>query len=132
MNVALWIGQGLLAVLFLFGGVVKLTMPIEELTAQVPLPGLLLQLVSAAEVLGALGLVLPGLTRIRTGLTPLAAVGLMLIMVGAVVITAATMDVASALFPLVTGVFAAFVAFGRWQLAPHRRPARRPSVLMAA
>ena len=120
MNVALWIVQGLLALLFLFGGVVKLMMPIEEITAQVPLPGLFMQFISVAEVLGGLGLVLPGLLRIRPDLTPLAAAGLVVIMVGATAITAATMDAAPALFPLATGVFTACVAYGRWKLAPHR------------
>ena len=128
MNVALWIVQGLLALLFLFGGVVKLMMPIEEITAQVPLPGLFMQFISVAEVLGGLGLVVPGLLRIRPGLTPLAAAGLVVIMVGATAITAATMGAAPALFPLATAVFTAFVAYGRWKLAPHRGSARRTAL----
>jgi hypothetical protein len=75
--------------------------------------------IGVAEVLGALGLVLPGLTGIRPGLTPLAAAGLVIIMIGATVITLIAGDVMSVLISLVVGVLAAFVAYGRWRLAPH-------------
>jgi len=118
MNLALWIVQVLLACLFLFGGVVKLIMPIEEMTKQVPLPGLFLRFIAVCETLGALGLILPGLLRIRPGLTPLAAAGLVIIMLGATVISVTSGLGAMALFPLVTGLLAAFVAYGRWRLAP--------------
>jgi hypothetical protein len=69
-------------------------------------------------VLGGLGLVLPGIFRIRTDLTPLAAQGLVVIMIGAVITTIATMDTSMAILPLVVGVLAAVVAYGRRQLAP--------------
>jgi hypothetical protein len=124
VNVALWIIQGLLAALFLFAGGVKFAMPLDEMVAQSGLAGPLILFVGAAEVLGALGLVLPGLLRIRPGLTPLAAAGLAIIMVGATLITLATMDAVLALMPLVTGLFALFVAYGRLRLAPHRRLAQ--------
>ena len=75
MTYVLWIVQALLALLFLFTGGMKLVLPIEELTAEMPLPGLFVRFIGVAEVLGALGLVLPGLLRIRPGLTPLAAAG---------------------------------------------------------
>ena len=86
MNVALWIAQALLAVIFLFAGGMKLVMPIEELTAQMPMPGLLVRLIGVVEVLGGLGVILPWLTGIRPGLTPLAAAGLVIIMIGATVV----------------------------------------------
>ena len=121
MNIALWIVQALLAALFLFSGVMKFVMPIEEMTKDMPsMPGWFLQFIGVTEVLGALGLILPGLLRIRPGLTPLAAAGLAIIMIGATVLTVATGSVATALMPLVAGFFAAFVAYGRWRLAPHR------------
>ncbi len=120
MNHALWIVQGLLACLFLFAGGVKLVMPIEEITKQVPLPGLFIRFIAVCEVLGALGLILPGLLHIRPGLTPLAAAGLVVIMIGATVVTLASGAVAMALIPLVTGLLAAFVAYGRWRLASLR------------
>ena len=120
MNVVLWIIQVLLALLFLFAGGIKLVLPIAEMTKQMALPGLFLRFLGVAEVLGALGLILPGLLRIRPGLTPLAAAGLTLIMIGATVLTLKSGGGALALSPLVTGILAAFVAYGRWRLAPHR------------
>jgi len=118
VNVALWIVQGLLALIFLFAGGVKLVLPIEEMTKQMPLPGLFLRFIAVAELLGALGLILPGLLRIRPGLTPLAAAGLVIIMIGATVLTLASGDVVPALIPLAVGILAAFVAYGRWRLTP--------------
>ena len=115
MNYALWIVQVLLALLFLFTGGMKLVLPIEEMTQQIPMPGWFLRFIGVCEVLGALGLIFPWLLRIRPGLTPLAAAGLVIIMIGAVVTTLATVDVATALIPLAVGILAAFVAYGRWE-----------------
>ena len=113
MNRALWILQWLLAVLFLFTGGVKLVLPVEEMTKQMPLPGLFLRFIGVAEVLGAAGLVLPGLLRIRPGLTPLAAAGLVIIMIGAVVTTIAQGQGPAAIVPAVVGLVAAYVAGAR-------------------
>jgi uncharacterized membrane protein YphA (DoxX/SURF4 family) len=120
MNIALWIVQVLLALLFLWAGGIKLVMPVEEMMKQMPLPlpGWFLRFIGVAEILGALGLILPRLLRIRPGLTPLAAAGLVIIMIGAVVLTLMTGDVVMALIPLVVGILSAFVACGRWRLAP--------------
>ncbi|HMG32740.1 MAG TPA: DoxX family protein, partial [Blastocatellia bacterium] len=63
-------------------------------------------------------LILPWLMRIRPGLTPLAAAGLVIVMIGATVYTLAAGQVASALMPLVVGLFCAFVAYGRGRLTP--------------
>jgi len=125
MNYALWIVQGLLALIFLWTGGIKLVLPLDKLTGPmpVPLPGLFLRFIGVAEVLGAIGLILPGLLRIRPGLTPLAAAGLVIIMIGATVLTLASGDIAMALLPLVVGLLSALVAYGRWRLAPHRGPA---------
>ena len=118
MNIALWILQTLLAALFLFAGSMKFVMSVEEMTQQMPMPGWFLHFIGVCEVLGGLGLILPWLTQVRPGLTPLAATGLAMIMVGATVITLMIMDIAAALFPLVVGILAAFVAYGRWRLTP--------------
>jgi hypothetical protein len=120
MNAALWIVQVLLALLFLFAGGMKLVMPIEEMTKQMEMPGWFLRFIGVAEVLGGLGLVLPGLLRIKPGLTSLAAAGLVLIMLGAIVISFVIGGLLAALIPLVVGLLAAFVAYGRWRLVPHR------------
>ena len=119
VNLALWIVQILLAALFLFAGVMKLVLPLEALKGPVSMPGFLLRFIGLAEVLGAIGLILPGLFRIRPGLTPLAAAGLVIIMIGAVVITLLGDAVAAALIPLVVGLLLAFVAYGRWRLTVH-------------
>jgi len=135
MTYALWIVQALLAAIFLFAGGIKLVLPLEKLTGPVPLPGLFMRFIGVAEVLGASGLILPGLLRVRPGLTPLAAAGLVIIMVGATGITLAGGDVAPALIPLVVGLLAAFVSYGRWSLAPHRgssRPSNHPLPLRGA
>jgi hypothetical protein len=86
----------------------------------IPLPGWFLRFIGVAEVLGAIGLILPGLLHIRPGLTPLAAAGLLVIMIGATVLTLMTGDITMALIPLVVGILSAFVAYARWRLAPHR------------
>ncbi len=124
-GVLLWIVQGLLALTFLFAGGMKLVLPIEEMTKQIELPGLFLRFIGVCEVLGALGLILPGMLHIRRGLTPLAAAGLVIIMIGATVLTLAVGEIGSAITPLVVGLLAAFVAYGRsrpvWRLASRRR-----------
>jgi hypothetical protein len=116
----LWTLQGLLAALFLFAGAMKLIMPIEKLVAQSSLPGWFLQFIGIAELLGALGLILPGLVHIQTRLTPLAAAGLVIVMFGATALTVADGHVAPAVMPLVIGILAAFIAYGRLELLPHR------------
>lgn len=118
MNVALWIIQVLLAALFVFSGGMKLVLPIEKMQDPVALPGLFLRFIGVCELLGGIGLILPSLLRIRPSLTPLAAAGLVVIMIGAVVISVMYMGVASALVPLLVGVLAAFIAYGRSRLAP--------------
>jgi hypothetical protein len=88
------------------------------MTKQMALPALFLRFIAVCEVLGAIGLILPGLLRIRPGLTALAAAGLVIIMIGATVVSLATSGSATALIPLVVGILAALVAYGRWRLVP--------------
>jgi hypothetical protein len=120
MNYALWIIQAVLALLFLFSGGVKLVLPIEMVAKQTALPGIFLRFIGGCEVLGGLGLILPGLLRIKTGLTPLAASCLLVIMIGAVAVTLQIGGGAKALIPALVGLLLVFVAYGRWRLAPVR------------
>ena len=114
-SVTLWIMQGALALLFLFTGGSKLLLPTTVLLAQMafPLPIWFLRVIGVIEVAGALGLILPQLTHIKPGLTPLAAAGLTLEMAGATLVTVIALGVAPALFPLVVGLLAGCVACGR-------------------
>jgi hypothetical protein len=122
MNTALWIIQALLAALFLFAGGIKLVTPIEEMMKQMPiaLPGWFVLFTGIVEVLGAIGLILPWLLRVRPGLTPLAAAGLVIVMIGATVYTLAAGETVSALIPLVVGLLCAWVAYRRWRPTPQR------------
>jgi uncharacterized membrane protein YphA (DoxX/SURF4 family) len=124
MTYVLWVIQVLLALMFLFAGGTKLLLPLDVLTSmgspnQIPLPGLFIKFIGVVEVLGALGLLLPGLLRIKPWLTPLAAAGLVVIMIGATALSVLAEGVAAGLVPFVVGLLAAFVAYGRWRLAPH-------------
>jgi hypothetical protein len=114
----LWAIQALLALTFLFAGGTKLVMPIQMLQGPVPLPGLFVRFIGVAEVAGALGLVLPGLLRIRTDLIATAAFGLIIIMSGATVITLEGGMKLPALIPAAVGLLAALVAYGRREVAP--------------
>jgi hypothetical protein len=84
------------------------------------MPGWFLRFIGVAELLGGLGLILPSLLRIRPGLTPLAAAGLVIIMAGATGMTLAAGAVGPAMFPLAVGLLLVFVAYGRWRLLPVR------------
>jgi len=116
-SAVLWVVQIVLALLFLFVGMMKLVTPIDILLAQmaVPLPGLFVRFIGVIEVAGALGLVFPALLRIKVFLTPLAAWGLALEMVGATIITVIGAGVVSALMPFLVGVLAVYIAYGRRQ-----------------
>lgn len=120
MNIALWIIQALLALLFMFAGTSKFFMSVEEMNKQAPiaLSGALLHFIGACEILGALGLILPSLLRIKPGLTPLAAVCLIIIMIGAVAIAVVGGVISGAALPVVVGILLAFVAYGRLKLSP--------------
>ena len=114
-NTRLWTAQTVLAALFLFAGVFKLLTPTAVLSVQSHMPGDFIKFIGICETLGALGLILPGLTKIRTDLTPLAAAGLVLIMIGAVAISIIQGAGVASAFPGVVGLTAFYVARGRWQ-----------------
>jgi hypothetical protein len=112
-NRRLWIAQSALAALFVFAGAAKLAMSSAALTADTWLSADFLRFIGVCEVLGAAGLILPGITGIRRGLTPLAAAGLVVIMIGATAVTVAAGDAGPAVFPALVGLLAAYVATGR-------------------
>lgn len=120
MNIVLWIIQILLALLFLFAGIPKLIM-LDELMKNaspnaVRLPDLFLKFIGVCEVLGALGLILPGLFRKRQELTVLAALGLLIIMIGAVVVGIMGEGIKVAIVPFIVALLCAFVAYERGKL----------------
>ncbi|MFD9357217.1 DoxX family protein [Streptomyces sp. NPDC060031] len=88
MNIALWIAQGLLAAVFLGSGFLKSTQTKEAMiatgqTGVAPFSLPVIRVVAALEIVAALGLIAPQLTGIAPLLTPLAAVGLVAVMIGA-------------------------------------------------
>lgn len=123
MNILLWIIQILLALLFVFGGVMKVVLPIEVLQSKGPpnqilFPGWFMTFIGVCETLGGLGLILPGVFKRQQYLTSLAAIGLTIIMIGAVVVTVMGPGVKFAITPLVVGLLCTFVAYGRWKVRP--------------
>ena len=117
-SAALWTTQGLVTAIFLFAGVSKVLIPLDMLAQLSPLPALLLKFIGAAEVTGAVGLILPGLLHIRPGLTPIAAGCLSMIVACATAITLAGGDVIGAVLPLVTLLLSLFIVYGRSRLTP--------------
>lgn len=122
-GVLMWLAQVAVAGLFLYAGIFKLLMPADALAKVTPFPVLFIRFISVCEVLGAVGLILPGLLRIREELTPLAAIGLLVIMLGAVTTTVVTMPVAYAILPFVNGLLCAYIAYRRRGLLRHRSTA---------
>lgn len=121
MNIFLWILQVLLGALFFYSGILHFTVP-PDLPAQMAwmyeLPASLHYFSGTAEILISLGLILPGLTRIQTRLTPLAALGLVFVMAGAAVWQFNRSSFADVVAVIVIMGLAGFVAYGRWKLSP--------------
>jgi len=120
-NVRLWVTQGALAALFLFAGSGKLFGSSEAIAETSDFPVLFLRFIGACEVLGAIGLIVPWALRIKPGLTPLAAAGLAIIMVGATVVVAVTMSPALALVDLAIAAALVSVVSGRRNYATRSR-----------
>lgn len=129
MRLVVWVVSVLLALAFLATGLGKLATSGADLAAAADgIPVLLFRVAGVAEVLGALGLVLPAATRVRPWLTPLAAAALTFTMACAVVANLVVGGGATALLPAVLGVLSAFVAWARrgpYAVAP--RAPRRPA-----
>ncbi len=121
LRVTLWIVQGLLALGFGLAGFMKLTVPIAELAQKMSwvaeLPGLV-RFIGAAEIAGALGMILPSATKIAPKLTALAGVGLLVVMILAAGFHVMRGEGDKVPFNVILGGMAAFVAWGRFRAAP--------------
>lgn len=120
MNTILWILQGILALLFAMAGIAKVTQPAEKIAKTLTLtaryPTSTVRMIGLYELLGALGLILPWWTRIYPALTPVAATGLVLVMVFAAAHHINYKEWKSVVINLVLLVLAAVVALGRFGL----------------
>ena len=116
MTIVLWIVQGLLALAFLLAGVMKTFMPLEGLKKNMAwvgnVPAGLVRFIGIVEILGALGLILPKLTKILPQLTIVAAIGLILVMVSAVAFHATRKEYSNIGTNIVLLLLAAFIAVG--------------------
>lgn len=123
MNILLWALQVLFGVYFLFMGIehfnVSPGLPTQMAWIYELSPGLHI-FSGTAEILGGLGLILPGLTRIRTRLTPLAALGLVFVMIGAAVWHVQRSEVPNIIMNIIIAGLVGFIAYGRWKLRPLR------------
>ncbi len=119
MNVLLWVLQVLLALAFFAHGLLLLFPP-AAIAAQMlaSFPRGFWLFLGVAEVLAAVGLTLPGLTRIQPRLVPSAAAGIMIVMVSATIYHLSRGEVSSAVTTAVLLVMATYVAYMRWKVAP--------------
>jgi uncharacterized membrane protein len=121
MNITLWVLQILFGIYFIAIGIMHFIVP-DGLPAQMSwmydLSPTLHVISGTAEILGGLGLILPGLTKIQTRLTPLAASGLALVMVGAAVYHVSRGEIQNIFLNLIIAGILAFIAYGRFKLVP--------------
>jgi uncharacterized membrane protein YphA (DoxX/SURF4 family) len=126
MNILLWVLQGLLALAFLAHGLMFLFPPASLLAAMnAVIPPAFRLFLGVAEVLAAIGLTLPGITRIRPWLVPAAAAGLMIVMIGAIILHILRGETSSAITTIILLVLLTFVAYQRWKVRPI--PSRTPA-----
>jgi uncharacterized membrane protein YphA (DoxX/SURF4 family) len=122
VGIALWVAQVLLAVAFLGAGATKLSQPKEKLAKNMAwvedFSQPAVRLIGAVEVLGAIGVVVPALTGILPWLTPLAALGLVLTMIGAALTHLRRTEYGNIAMNAVLLVLAAFVVYGRFFVLP--------------
>jgi len=122
LNIGLWIAQGLLAIMFIMAGVMKATQPIEELAVSLPWvassPVSLIRFIGISELLGGLGLLIPGIFRFKPFLTIWAALGLAIIMVLAAIFHASKGEYSAIITNILIMGIALFIAWGRSKKAP--------------
>ena len=122
LHITLWIAQGLLAAMFLMAGFMKLTQPLQKLAQMMPwtaqVPETLVRFIGLSELLGAVGLVLPSLLRIKPQLTPWAATGIAVIMLLATFFHISRGETSMIGVNLFIALLAAFIAWGRFKKVP--------------
>ena len=121
MNILLWILQILFGIYFTFIGVMHFIIPPglpAPMSWMYELSPTLHFVSGIAEILGGLGLILPSLTRIQPRLTPFAGAGLVMVMVGALIWHLQRGEMQNIYFNIMLALIAAFIAYGRWKLAP--------------
>jgi hypothetical protein len=121
---ALWVVQVLLALAFGAAGAMKTTQPLSDLAKSLVWPGAvppaLVRFIGASELAGALGLILPAAARVKPLLTPLAALGLVTVMLFAIVFHLSRGELSLLPINLALAALSAFVAWGRLKKAPIR------------
>lgn len=121
-HITLWVLQALLAVMFLMAGFMKLSQPIEELARTLPwvtsVSAGTVRFIGLSELLGALGLLLPALLRIKPGLTIVAALGLATVQILALGFHVSRGEYAMIGMNLLFVAVAVFIAWGRMKKAP--------------
>ena len=121
LHIALWVVQALLAVSLISGAIMKF-MPIEKISAMMPwtgqLPPLVVRLLGLVDLLGAIGLTLPALLRIKPNLTPIAAVCTIALMIAATIFHVSRGESSVIGFNIFSMVLAAFIAWGRFKKVP--------------
>jgi len=121
-NIATWVAQVILGLLFGMAGVLKTFTPMAELATKIPwtaeVPEMLVRFIGVSELLGAIGILLPAALRIRPRLTPLAAAGLALVMALAILFHIARGEAQVLGLPLVLAALSAFVAWSRFRKVP--------------
>jgi uncharacterized membrane protein YphA (DoxX/SURF4 family) len=122
MTLALWIGQILLALFFALSGLGKVALPVEKLRERWNwtrhVAPLVIRLIGSLEILGALGLILPKATGSLPWLTPVAAVGLVLTMIGAILTHVRLHEAKAVRVPVVLMLLSLFIAVGYFVFVP--------------
>jgi len=122
VNVMLWIMQALLALVFLYTGVMKLVAPIDTMAQSMAwvaeVPAGLVRFIGLCEVAGAIGIFLPAATHIAPKLTPLSGLGFVSLMVLASLFHIARAEYPVLIITLSLGVLSALVAWGRYRTVP--------------
>ena len=121
-NVLLWIAQVLISTSLTWATYVKLFQPIEQLEIMWPWTGdvspIFVRLTGIIDLLGALGVILPSLFRFKPILAPIAAIGIVSLMISASIFHICRGEASQIGFNIVFAMIAAFIAYGRWKLAP--------------